>query len=110
MSRSYKKTHYAGLRKSRFSKNQANRRIRKLIPSAEEEWYDALPKKGKAFKKFYDSYDICDYYDYGFGVEDYIKSWTEFQESFESSIGRPMKNKKTEEELRNRYYENYVRK
>lgn len=51
MSRSYKKTPYCGLKKSKFFKRLSNRKIRKSKK--------ILTKK--ELQSFVNSYDICDY-------------------------------------------------
>lgn len=62
MSRSFKKTPYAGDKKQHYYKNMANRRVRK----------NKDIQDGKKYKKEYCSWMICDYYD--------IVSWKEFLE------------------------------
>lgn len=57
MARSYKKHPYCGDRKSRFYKNYANRRLRRL-PIEEE-----IPS-GKNYKRYTCSWEICDYWNY----------------------------------------------
>ena len=65
MSRSYKKTPYAGQKKCRFSKKYSNRKIRQA---------ETQRKKiadGGAFKKILEPWDICDFYS--------IETWKEFK-------------------------------
>lgn len=56
MSRSYRKPivtdGYKGSRRKQFHKNCANRRIRRTVEEI---------ANGKAYRKFYESWDICDY-------------------------------------------------
>ena len=60
MSRSFKKTPYAGDKKDSYCKNRANRKIRRSKDVQD----------GKQYKKEYCSWMICDYYD--------ITSWEDF--------------------------------
>ena len=60
MSRSYKKTPYAGDKKEHYYKNRANRKIRK----------SKNVQDGKKYKREYCSWMICDYYD--------ITGWEDF--------------------------------
>lgn len=66
MSRSYKKTPYAGLKKCKFSKNYSNRKIRKT-----EEQQKNLGDGG-SFKRILNPWDICDYKS--------IETWQNFKQ------------------------------
>ena len=72
MSRSYKHTPRSGDTKDKFFKKYANRRVRRL-PT------DEHPLKGKAYKKVFCQYDICDYETVGTSFEQYweslVKRW-----------------------------------
>jgi hypothetical protein len=56
MSRSYKHTPYAGDRKTKWAKRQANRKYRSFLKQMEED----VPYSH--FKKVSESWNICDYY------------------------------------------------
>lgn len=56
MSRSKKKTPWAGDDKGREAKRTANKTVRARLREEDE----ALPQGG-AFKKYYESWEICDY-------------------------------------------------
>ena len=62
MSRSYKKTPYSGDKKNKCLKNQANRRIRR---------YQGEISNGRKYRRFLDSWEICDYYD----ITSFEKYW-----------------------------------
>ena len=55
MSRSYKKTPYSGDRKDKGLKRYANKRLRKID--------DIAILQGKRYRKYSETWDICDYYD-----------------------------------------------
>lgn len=54
MSRSYKKTPSSGVRKSKWSKTQANRAVRRATKDNE------IPISGKSYRKIYDPWNIGD--------------------------------------------------
>lgn len=62
MSRSYKKTPYSGNKKNKYLKNYANHRIRQ---------YEGEIPNGKRYRRFLDSWKICDYYD----ITSFEKYW-----------------------------------
>ena len=76
MSRSYKHTPRSGDTKDKFFKKYANRKVRRL-PT------DEHPLKGKAYKKVFCQYDICDYETVGTSFEQYwerlVKRWHEWR-------------------------------
>ena len=72
MSRSYKKTPYAGQKKCKFSKNYSNKKIRQA------EIQRVKIADGGAFKKILDPWDICDFH----GVE----TWKEFKRDIEEDF------------------------
>lgn len=59
MSRSYKHTPYAGDRKTKWAKRQANRKVRRYLNkyNIQDESFTLSD-----FKKVSDSWNICDYY------------------------------------------------
>lgn len=63
MSRSYKRTPRAGDRKKAMCKRAANRRVRKQQAALQNNLY----------KKYYNSWDICDYESVHTTFEDYCK-------------------------------------
>lgn len=66
MSRSYKKHYRAKQKNSKSNKKFANRKVRRNVCD--------LPKKGKAYKKKFESWDICDF-NWIWTKEDAIKSY-----------------------------------
>jgi len=72
MSRSYKKTPYAGQKKSKFDKNYSNKCIRQTETNRVK-----LPD-GNAYKKVYETWNICD-----FG---WVTTWHDFQRRIRKSI------------------------
>ncbi len=77
MSRSYKHTPYCGDRKNKYMKRYANKRVRQRLKDS-----DYLPVAAD-YKKFFCSYDICDYYWLEFDFEAYyqkeVSSWYEWR-------------------------------
>lgn len=75
MSRSYKKTPYCGDPKSKDAKRAANKRVRIHLKDMDNNL------SGSCYKKLYDSYDICDYYDGFTSFDEYyahvLSSWVE---------------------------------
>ena len=65
MSRSYKKTPYCGDNKGKAKKRAANSKLRTKLKD-----YDFILANGNAYKKVYESYNICDFY--------WITSWKEY--------------------------------
>ena len=65
MSRSYKKTPYCGDNKGKFKKRTANSKVRSKLKN-----HDFILANGNAYKKVYESYNICDY--------GWITSWPEY--------------------------------
>ncbi len=65
MSRSYKKTPYCGDNKGKFKKRTAMNKVRTKLKDLDYE----LPKGG-AYKKIYETWNICDY--------SWITSWREY--------------------------------
>jgi hypothetical protein len=74
MSRSYKKTPYAGQKKCKFSKKYSNKKIRKT----EEQRVKIA--SGSSFKKVMNPWDICDFYS--------IETWKEFQNRLRSHYNK----------------------
>lgn len=70
MSRSYKKTPYAGQKKCKFSKKYSNKKIRKT-----EEHCKKIADGG-SFKKILEPWDICDY--------KAIETWKEFKQRIQN--------------------------
>ena len=66
MSRSYKKTPYSGDRKNRETKRIANHKVRQRLKNSKYE----IRTKSRDYRKFFDSYEICDY--------GWICTWEEF--------------------------------
>ena len=60
MSRSYKKTPYCGLQKTKWAKQQANKKVRRYLNRQKIEDESFAPA---AYKKVSESWNICDYYD-----------------------------------------------
>ena len=67
MSRSYKKTPYCGDNKGKAKKRVANSKLRTKLKD-----HDFILANGNAYKKVYESYNICDY--------GWITSWREYWE------------------------------
>ena len=65
MSRSYKKTPYCGDNKGKNKKRFANSKLRTKLKN-----HDFILPNGGAYKKVYESWDICDFY--------WITSWKEY--------------------------------
>lgn len=65
MSRSYKKTPYCGDNKGKNKKRFANSKLRTKLKN-----HDFILANGGAYKKVYESWDICDFY--------WITSWKEY--------------------------------
>ena len=57
MSRSYKKTPWAGDTKGKYSKRVANSKVRMFLKNLENEI------QHNAYKRIYETWDICDYSD-----------------------------------------------
>lgn len=81
MSRSYRRPWctdgYKGSKRRQYCKNYANRVIRRLDEDEE------IPN-GKAYRKYYDSWDICDYR-WHWDSKPYIRMWNGVQELIEPS-------------------------
>ena len=77
MSRSYKHTPYCGDRKNKYMKRYANKHVRQRLKNS-----DYLPTAAE-YKKMFESYDICDYFWYGYSFESYyqkeVKYWYEWR-------------------------------
>ena len=90
MSRSYKKTPWAGDKKGKSKKRIANHKIRNWLKQHPEE-----PLEGSSYKKVYETWDICDY---GWVTtwEEYwkgcIRSWNEWGREY----GKPYPDEKEE--------------
>ena len=102
MSRSYKHTPYCGLKKSKFFKNYANRKLRRQKLSHDFQHM--------AYKKNFCSYDICDWYELETkNFDEYYKkavsNWLEWQNH--SWFKEPYPNKK---ECWQRYQKYFIRK
>ena len=67
MSRSYKRTPYCGDNKGKAKKHNANAKVRTKMKDL-----DFILANGNAYKKVYESYNICD-----FG---WVTSWQEYWE------------------------------
>lgn len=65
MSRSYKKTPYCGDTKGKENKRLANHKVRQYLKNNED-----VVLRGGAYKRLYDTWDICDYY--------WIANWEEY--------------------------------
>ena len=71
MSRSYKHTPYCGLKKDKFFKNYANRRLRRRKLDHD--------LQHKSYKKDFGSWEICDYYEIETkNFEEYYKSCVQY--------------------------------
>jgi len=68
MSRSYKKHEVCKQQNTKDMKQMANRHVRRNMTD--------LPLKGKAYKKLFESWDICDY-KWIWTKEDAIREWNE---------------------------------
>ena len=99
MSRSYKKTPRSGDKKDKILKKYANRRIRQDK--------NASDLKYRAYRKRYQSYNICDYQDVGLTFEQfynqYLSSWYRWGQDF----GEPYP---TIEKAKKNYYRWFIRK
>ena len=95
MSRSYKHIPYSGEKKDKFFKNYANRKIRRLP-------IDELSLSKKSYRKYFCSYDICDYKEVGTSFQNYweslVKSWYLWKKDY----GYPFPD-------REKAYKNYLR-
>lgn len=103
MSRSYKHTPYAGERKRKWAKRQANKRFRrkKLTHDLQH----------KSYKKDYCSYDICDYYWIETkNFEEYYKSCVSRWYKWHSVGWRHDEPFPTREECWKEYHKWYIRK
>lgn len=69
MSRSYKHTPRCGDKKSKFVKNQANRKIRRN---------KNITPFNKSYRKYHQSWDICDYESVGTSFNEYRRYNTGF--------------------------------
>ena len=79
MSRSYKSTPRSGDTKDKFFKKYANRKFRRLP-------LDEHPIQHKSYKKYFCSYDICDYETVGMTFEQYweglVASWHQWRKYY----------------------------
>lgn len=93
MSRSYKKTPYAGDTKT-IGKKLANKKVR----NGKYKYYD-IPN-GCWYKNIYNRYNVCDFW--------WTESWEEFLEwNINNSHSWYNKTKETEEELYRRWYRTF---
>ena len=67
MSRSYKKTPESGDSKGKDNKRLANHKVRQALKKNLE-----LPKKGTKYKRVYESWKICDY----FNISTFEEYWS----------------------------------
>ena len=103
MSRSYKHTPYAGDRKKKWAKRQANKRLRrkKLTHDLQH----------KSYKKDFCSYDICDYYTIETkNFEEYYKSCVSRWYRWQSMCWMHDEPFPTREECWKEYQKWYIRK
>ena len=103
MSRSYKHTPYCGLRKDKFFKKYANRKLRRRKLEHDLQY--------KSYRKDFCSWEICDYYEIQTrNFEEYYKSciqrWYEWQ-SMWWMRDEPFP---TREECWKEYQKTYIRK
>lgn len=103
MSRSYKHTPYAGLKKDKFFKKYANRRLRRRKLEHD--------LQHKSYQKDFCSWEICDYKEIGTrNFEEYYKSciqWWQDNQSRGWMRGVPFP---TREECWKEYHKRYIRK
>ena len=99
MSRSYKKTPAGGDSKSKTSKRIANHKVRQQLKRD----LMALPNKGNKYKRVYDSWEICDYFN--------ICSWDQYWNyqwkwwyAWRRSYGYPPPDEKEEYQKWLKYY------
>ena len=71
MSRSYKKTPWAGDKKGKFKKRCANSKVRMFLKDFNHKL------QNNSYKKVYESWDICDY--------SWMETWEEYKKNIEES-------------------------
>ena len=98
MSRSFKKTPRAGDIKSKFHKTYSNRRLRRRRIDE-----DNAELVNKSYKKYHNSWDICDYEITHLTFEEYWKKIVQHCKKFNDEL--PSK-----EEVYKAYYKMYKRK
>ncbi|MGN0005020.1 MAG: hypothetical protein ACI37Z_03435 [Candidatus Gastranaerophilaceae bacterium] len=98
MSRSYKHIPYCGMAKQ--NKRLANKRVRRVLRAEENNCNHCY------YKRLYDSWEICDYYDFC-SWEEYWRTTILFWERFGKLYGEPFPDKK---QTYREYKKAYVRK
>lgn len=93
MSRSYKHTPRSGDKKSKYGKNFANRRIRRI---------KTIVPNHKSYRKYYESYNICDYEEVGLSFEEYCK----YRRQYNSILNKPI----FISSIKSEYEKDYLRK
>lgn len=100
MSRSFKKTPYCGDKKGKDKKRIANHKVKSSMKN--KDWH---PRR-KLYKKIYEQYDICDYYEIS-SFEEYknyqLRLWEEYDKN--RNIPKP-----TEKELYRDWYKSFKMK
>ena len=87
MSRSYKKTPGAGDSKGKNSKRIANHKVRQAFKNGLDFF-----SKGNKYKRVYESYDICDYFDIT-TFEEYWRLQLKYYYQWRKDCGYPFPNK-----------------
>jgi hypothetical protein len=103
MSRSYKHTPYCGLKKNKFFKNYANRRLRRKKLEHD--------LQHKSYQKDFCSWEICDYYEIETkNFEEYYKSCLQRWQERQSEWYWQDEPLPTKEECWKEYQKWYIRK
>lgn len=100
MSRSYKKTPYAGDCKGKIAKRFANKAVRNYLKKLSNDH----PDNG-SYKKLYETWDICDYY----WIETWEDYWNETQKRY-AEHPEWYKNPPNEKEEYRKWYRTYKMK
>ena len=93
MSRSYKKTPYAGDAKGKAKKRDANSKVRMFLKNIEN------TLSNNSYKKVYESWDICDFY----WIETWEQYWEQCQKMYNEHPERYKEPPNRKKEYRNWY-------
>ena len=102
MSRSYKKSPVytdGSARGTKISKRFANKKVRNTN-------FDDLPKKGKGYKKCFESYDIHDFISY-YTEKECIKDWEKECTEIENQVTKYRFYPQTKEEVIKKWRKNH---
>ena len=102
MSRSFKKTPYCGDKKGKAKKRIANKKVRMFLKENPE-----VMTSKKSFRKIYETYDICDFYD----IEDFPAYYSWQLKFYLQNVHRwPDMKKPNKKQLYKEWYKSYKMK